>query len=265
MDRDVGDTFEVRHLALRHGDRDARSIRELRGDIGVLPGHAGAHVLDCREVESRQTQQRPQHAQDLPCRTGFAERLHDAVEALNAAFAVDERAGGFGERADGQEHARVIGTVTEWREHRDELGLVQRGARCDRIGAIEFGLRVEHDVGPARILEHRPGVEATRLRQHAGDVAADAVRGFGQAAQRGAGDAGERLREGEELRRIGMLFGEVAEQDRLALARGEACGDGLRAIRGLDAGQRRRHGLPRATGGGDDDLGQRGWERAMAR
>ncbi len=121
-----------------------------------------AHVLDRVEGEPGQPEQRTEDAQHLPRGTGLAQRLHDAVPRLRAALAIDERAGGFRERADRQQHVGVLRAMPERRHHHDEFGLLERAARRDRIRAVELGLRAQHEIGLARIGEHRPGVEPAR-------------------------------------------------------------------------------------------------------
>ena len=66
-------------------------------------------------------------------------------------------------------------------------------------------------------------VHAAGCRRHrAGEIAADAVGGFAEDAERGAGELGQRLRERVQLRGLRMLLREVAEEHRALLARREA-------------------------------------------
>ncbi len=146
--------------------------------------------------------------------------------------------------------------MPERRQRDHEIGLVERRARGDRVGAIEFGLGAEDDVGLARVLEHRPCIETFRLRQCARDVASDAARGFGEAAERGTGDLAKRLCECPQLRRVGVLFRAVAEQHGLALAREKSRRDDLRRGGRLDLRQRLRHRLAGSGRRGDHDLGE---------
>ena len=258
MDRNVRDALEPGRRALP-ASRSRPACRCARfAAMSAVVGQRGTDVVDRLEIEARQPEQRPQDAQHLPRGARLAERLHHAVERLRAPFAIDERARGLGVRADGQQRVGVVRAVPERRHHDDEVGLLERGARRDRVRAVELRLRAEQEVRLARLREHRPRVQSVLgLRHRIGDVAPDAVRGLDEAAELRADDFGERLRQREELRGFRVLLGVVAEQDRLALAAEEARGDHLRGGDGLDAGERRGNRLAGALRRGDDDLGQR--------
>ena len=144
-----------------------------------------AHLLAAVVVEAREPEQVAEHAQHLPRRARFAERLHHRVEALQVAVGVDEAAGGLGERRDRQQH----------------VGVVRRHAPCTRrarsripprpapappgrgLAPSSSGSTFEQQVGLARRREHRGGVQPARAGDAAREVAADAVRRFAEEAE----------------------------------------------------------------------------------
>ena len=143
--------------------------------------------------------------------------------------------------------------------HDDELGLLQRGARRDRIGAIELRLRVEHSRyalrGSASIAcALRPPPAAARAR-----VAADGVRGLGEEAERRAGRCPRApARAPQAATHRDAAERKVAEQDRACSCPTAGwrrsplpAGDG--SSRASAAGT----GLPRLRRRRDDDLGER--------
>ena len=125
------------------------------------------------------------------------------MKALHAALAVDERAGRFGERRNRQQHVGVAHRRAELAQHDDEIGLLERRPRGNRIRAVEFRLGMQHEIRVPRFgavrAEHRLRVQAILLRQRPGNVAADGVGGLGADAKRSAGDRCERLCEGDDL------------------------------------------------------------------
>src|SRR5258706_7047458 len=94
--------------------------------------------------------------------------------------------------------------------------------------AVEIGLRVEEQIGPARLLEQGPRIQAALRWNAAREVTSDAVGRLAEETESAAEETRELLREPLQLRGLRMLGGEVPEQNRDALARGEACGDRFR-------------------------------------
>src|SRR3981189_325617 len=88
--------------------------------------------------------------------------------------------------------------------------------------AVEIRLRVEEQIGPARLLEQGPCIQAALRWNAAREVASDAVGRLAQETESAAEQTGELLREPLQLRGLRMLRGEVPEQHRDALARGGA-------------------------------------------
>ena len=115
VDRHVGDALEAarrpRRSAMRRRLRPAcwRPAPTSRS-VATSPSASSRTSSDVSSREARQAEQVAQHAQHLPGRPRVAERLDDAVEALHAAFGVDEGARRFGERRDRQQH---VGDVVE--------------------------------------------------------------------------------------------------------------------------------------------------------
>jgi hypothetical protein len=72
--------------------------------LGPGRGHRASTSLRGLELEALQAQHVAQHAQHLPGRARFAQRLDHGVEALHAAFGVDEGARRLGPRRDRQQH-----------------------------------------------------------------------------------------------------------------------------------------------------------------
>ena len=158
MDRHVGDALEAGRVA----SPASRSRPACRCASRAAMSAAAGSSARTSSIDSKSKPGRP--SSEPSTRSTFhAGRVSpsgfdDAVEALHAALAVDERAGGLGERADRQQHVGVRRAVPERRQHDDELGLLERSARRDRVRAIELRLGAEHEVGLARVGEHRPRV-----------------------------------------------------------------------------------------------------------
>src|SRR5258708_12117428 len=91
--------------------------------------------------------------------------------------------------------------------------------------AVEIGLDVEEQIGLSRLLEHGPRVQAALRGNAAGEIPSDAVGGLAEKAEPAAEQTGELLRESLQLRALGMLRGEVAEQHGDALAPTEPAAD----------------------------------------
>ena len=239
--------------AARRGrlDRHPRPVVEAVRDRRGAAEHRGAHVGNRLGAEALEVQHRAQHAQHLPPWPRVALRLHDALELLHAPLAVDERAGGLGERRDRQQDVRVRLAVRIRAHHDDEVRLFERTARGHGIGEVELGFGVQQHVRLARIREHRVHVHAAGLRMRARDMRADGVRGLAEEAERGAGRLRQQLRQRVDLRGVEMLHRIISEQDRGLLAGREALGDcallvGRRNFRedvghGGTARERRRH------------------------
>ena len=171
IDRHVGDALESGAGAAGRCDR--RRAVPLASRAAIVGGRRQRRARRRRSmsnVEPGQPEQRCRARAAPSSRARLAERLHDAVERLHAALAVDERAGGLGERRDRQQHVGVLRAVPERRQHDDELGLLERGARRDRIGAVELGLGAaargrpcaDRRASPAR--SARPAAAARRRR-----------------------------------------------------------------------------------------------------
>ena len=161
VDRHVGDALEAGRRA-RPAAPIATPVPLASRDasVGGVGQDRRPDLVDRLVGEAVAAQQRAEHAQHLPRRPRVAARLDHAVEALDAALAVDEGAGGLGERRDRQQRVGVLRAVAERGQRDDEFRLLQRGARGDRVGAVELGLGVQQQVGLARIGQHRGGVEA---------------------------------------------------------------------------------------------------------
>ena len=244
VDRHVGDALERRR---RRPAPACGATRRPRSDSRAATSAGSASSRTCFRrfvIEARHAEQVAEHAQHLPAGTRVAERPHRAVEALRAAFAVDEGAGGFGERRDRQ-HARRRTPCAPLRYGENAMTVSACASAVDgwlRIRACRTrARRSSSSIGLARLLDHLPRVQAALPRQRAGEIAADRVGRLGQHAERRAGRLRDPLRPRVQLGRLRMLHGRVAEQDRLALARQQA-----RARSSSPARRRRR----RSTGAG---------------
>ena len=155
IDRNVGDALERRRGRDGRRDLDANRIRQPRLEGTCVAQCTVAHGFGSINVESRKAQERPEHTQNFPRRPRLAAGIDDRVEALHTSFAIDERAGRFGEGRDGEQHVGVGRPVLERAHHDNEFRLLQRGTRNDWICTIEFGFRVQQQIRATRVGEHR--------------------------------------------------------------------------------------------------------------
>ena len=251
IDRYIGDALNASGGG-RWTDGDARAVVEHGGERAGVGHHAASHVLRRLGIEPGEFQHRAQHAQHLPARSGVAQRRHDTLKLLQAAFAVDERTRGLGERRHRQQHIGIALAMREGTHHHDQIGLLHCRAGGARTGEIELGFRVQQHVGAARIVKHCLHVHAAALRQRARDVRANRIGSLGEETHRGAGDGCEGLRQRVQGGGVGVLHGIVAEQDGWRLAGCQAGRDGGVLRRGFHAAQCVRDGLAGSTCRGDD-------------
>ena len=110
VDRHVGDALEAAGRTDGRGRRgrprrvSATGCRGGRRPCATSPSASARTSSEVSNSKPGEAEQVAEHAQHLPRRPRLAERLDDAVEALHAAFGVDEGAGGLGERRDRQQH-----------------------------------------------------------------------------------------------------------------------------------------------------------------
>ena len=118
-----------------------RSLIGTRRDLGAAQAKFFAHFFRRVVVEVGNASEVAPHAQHLPARAAFAQRLGGAREALPQPFEVHVGARGFHEGADGQQHVRhgLQLLVGERRGGLDELGGAQRLQRFG-IDGIRPGL-----------------------------------------------------------------------------------------------------------------------------
>ena len=83
----------------------------------------GQHLLGGLLAEAAQAEQVAQHAQHLPGRTGLCQRLDHGVEALQAAFGIDEGTRGLAERRDRQQHVADLEIGLERAQGHDHVGI----------------------------------------------------------------------------------------------------------------------------------------------
>ena len=189
----------------------------------------GRDVARRAVLAARQLELVAEHAQHAPTGPRVADEVGRGVEALPAAFGVDERAGRLGERADRQQHVGdVEQLVGNERREGDDGGAAQRRQRRGAFREILRRLDAEQDVGVARRLEHRARVEAVArdalaagaaMRSRAGQRRTRGVGAFAQVAERRARDGCEAGRERAQLGVLRMALRDLAEQHERGLAR----------------------------------------------
>ena len=240
------------------------------GEARDITQRFGAHIFRSLEIEALQVQHVAQHAQHFPGRPRFAQRLHDAMETLNAPFGVDEGARGLGERRDGQQHVGAIQRSGLERGQRDHhVGQLQ-GRECSGgIGGIERRFDVQQQARFERTAQHLSRVEPAVAWHGTHELRAHGVGGFGQIADAGTGVYADPVRQREQLACLRMLRSSVAQQHGLAFAAQQRRRDGL-CLRGRFDDQRRSHaglhadgrshfgqGAHPATRGGGEGAGHR--------
>jgi hypothetical protein len=206
--------------------------------------------------EAAQIQNVAQNAQHLPGRTGVALGLDHTVEALHAAFGIDEGAGGFGEGSNGQHHVGVFqGRGVLESGHEDhQAGLFEGGQDQLRVGAVEFRFQTHQHIALLRLLEH--GASVGSAGQCPAGMAADSVGRFAEETDRALGQLAQFEGQGMQLGRVGALGGNVAEEDGALVAIHEALGDGLARGAGRDGFQACRGCNALDVGGSLDHGGQ---------
>ncbi len=243
-------------------DRHARSRWPAAPRASAASGSTVARTSSADVVrEARQAQHRAR-ARAAPSTPAASRRsgLHDAVERLHAALAVDEGAGGLGERRDRQQHVGVLacrgGTGSS---RRRSPPAPARPRAATGLAQSNSGLGVQQQVGLARIGEHR---RARSGRPRAGSAPATWPPTLFAASVRKPSVAPvisrEHLRQRVELRRL-------RDAARRSCRAGSPCArrtagsprSPARRRGRLDAGQRGRHRLAGACARRDDDLGQR--------
>ena len=141
----------------------------------------------------------------------------DSLETLQTAFHADETAAGFGKRRHRQQHVRVLQGVPE-RGHRDHQFRRLHRAACDsRLRAVEIRLRMQQEIGFARLRQHLAGVQAvhaTRVRRCPREIAAHAVGGCAEKPDFRIHNAREFLRQSMQLSRLRMMLGQIPQKDR---------------------------------------------------
>lgn len=225
----IGNTLQ-RGAFIARGQRHAiDAVVEAADKIAAARHDLVADLFAAVVGETPQVEQVAEHAQHLPRRAGLAERPANALEALQAAFAIDERSRSLGEGRRRQQDVGIIlaGSAGKRRQHDDQRRLLERGERPLRVMAIEFRFDAEQQVSLARLCEHFIGIE--RVRQRPGDVSADAVGRFADKSERGAGQAPEFGCQGVQRTGLRALFGDVAEEDRSS---GDRPGSAKRRWRG---------------------------------
>ena len=232
----------------------SRRIRQLLRDRSGVRKLC-AHGLDRVEIESRQSEERAEDAQDLPCGARFTGRQRDAAETLRASLTVDKGPCCLGERCDGKLRMSVVcSDRREGREGDDQLCGRESGTRRQRVGDIEIRLGVEKNISASRLSQHRLRVQPPLARQCSRHMAAYRVRRLGEKPESCAGQFCKRVSERVQLRRVRMLLSEIPEEDALALAAAQAG----RNVAG-DLGRRapsecRGNRGARSAGCGGDDL-----------
>ncbi len=236
MDRYIGNTLDAgtagRQIECACLDRIVQTSDELR----LAAQHVVTHLLGSLVVEAGLFEQVAQHAQHLPGRASFAQRLRGRIEALDAAFGIDEGSGSFGE---GRHRQQAVGIFEgrsrfEWRQHDHAGRLLQCSERCGAIGTVEFGFGPEHQISLARFGDETRRIAAALLRTSLGDMAADAVGCFADEAELRAEQICQLLRQALQRRGLRMLLGKVAEQDAGALSCNEAGSNLLCRLAGAD-------------------------------
>ena len=178
------------------------------------------------------------------------------MEALHPGIGIHECARGFAERRNRQHHVgKFVCDVLERGHHDDHLGSLHCNARGSRVGGVECGFDVQQHEGlQCRTGQHLTRVQAAALRHRANELRADGIGGLGQVADAGTGLRADPVREREQRAGLRVLRRRVAQQDRLALAARERCGDSFGFI-GRVAAHRRLRAVGNADRGGD--IGQR--------
>ena len=160
---------------------------------------------DGLEREARQAEQVAEHAQHLPRRPRVAARLDDAVEALHAAFGVDEGARRLGERRDRQQHVGdVVRRGLNGAQRDDHLGAGRaRRARAAPSAASSAGsmFSSRHALSGAPAPSICAGVQAACAGQRADELRADGVAAVGELAEGRAGLLADPARQALRARR----------------------------------------------------------------
>ena len=174
------------------------------------------------------------------------------METLRATFGIDKGARGFGERGNGQLHVGHIGgSVCKGCEGHDKARLLERSRRGRGIGRVQRGFGVQqqqrlHGLGEHLLSTHAPGA-----RQGVDQLRANTVGRCTQIAHAGTHLLAQPLRQRQQRRRLGVVHGGIAQQQRLALAHHQRGCDGLGVVAGhrrhgwrhtVDGGHFRRHG-----------------------
>ncbi|MCY1501637.1 hypothetical protein D9M68_357180 [compost metagenome] len=166
------------------------------------------------------------------------------METLQATFGIDEGAGRFGERGDGQQHVAEfeVGLEGAQRDHHlriaDDIGGGSTGGRVEH----RLGVQQQHGLEAGAGGEHAAGIEAAVLREGAHELCAHGVARLSQVADGGAGLCADPVRQGQQAAGLCVVRGGIAEQDRLALATQQRGCDGLRGGVGCVLGCQRRGG-----------------------
>ena len=192
-------------------------------------------------------------------------RLDHTLEGLQAGLSVDEGAGRFRERCDGQEHVGVLNPcVTEGGEGHDQAGALQGGLGRSAVCGVELWLYIEHEQGLHRLAQHLAGVQGRRGprgRLSADQLGPDTVGRSPQESHTRAGMLSNEVGQLKQRSGLRVLFSPQAHQHGRALAAQQRLGHRRGLFTGFDTRHWRRHSLGLRDRSGHSRQGSRPMRR----
>ena len=171
VDRHFGDALRCRRGSACAAATRRDAVGE-RAATSAPPRQAVPHLLDGLGVEARQPEQVAQHAQHLPARRAFAQRLHHGVEACTRPSMLTKVPAVSVKGAIGSSTCAYSSVVLPGRQRDDELGAAA-APRARRAGRRSRARARRRAAGKRRgFVSTARAVRAGAAR--AGEIAADA-------------------------------------------------------------------------------------------